>query len=47
MINKEVIVFFYINDIIIYYKKKNKIKAKAVMSELKTKYIMNVLRNLK
>ncbi len=41
------IIFFYINNIIIYYKKKNKIKAKATISELQTKYIINVLRSLK
>ena len=47
MINKEVIVFFYINNIIIYYRKKNEIKAKVTISELQTKYIINVLKNLK
>ena len=47
MINKEMIVFFYVDDIVIYYRKKNKTKARIIMSELKTKYIMNVLRNLK
>ena len=47
MINKEVIVFFYINNIIIYYRKKNEIKAKVTISELQTKYIINVLKSLK
>ena len=47
MINKRVIVFFYINDIIIYYRKKNKTKARITISELQTKYVMNVLKSLK
>ena len=47
MINKEMIIFFYINDIVICYRKKNKIKARAATFRLHTKYIMNVLRSLK
>ena len=47
MINREVIIFFYINDIIIYYRKKNKIKTKIIIFELQIKYIINILRSLK
>ena len=47
MINEEVIIFFYINDIIIYYRKKNETKARAIISELQTKYIINILKSLK
>ena len=41
------IIFFYVNNIIICYRKKNETKAKIIISELQTKYIMNVLRSLK
>ena len=47
MINKEVIIFFYIDDIIICYRKKNEIKARVTTSELQTKYMINILRSLK
>ena len=47
MINKRVIIFFYVDNIIIYYRKKNKIKARVTISELQTKYVMNILKNLK
>ena len=47
IINRKMIVFFYINNIIICYRKKNETKARAVMFELQTKYTMNVLRSLK
>ena len=47
MINRRVIIFFYVNDIIIYYRKKNETKARTAISELQTKYIINILRSLK
>ena len=47
MINEKVIVFFYVDDIIICYRKKNETKAKDTTSELQTKYIMNILESLK
>ena len=47
MINERVIVFFYVDDIIICYRKKNETKARAAMFELQTKYVMNILESLK
>ena len=47
MINRKVIIFFYVNDIIICYRKMNETKARAATSELQTKYVMNVLESLK
>ena len=47
IINEKVIIFFYVDDIIICYRKKNETKAKAAISELQTKYTMNILRSLK
>ena len=41
------IIFFYIDDIVICYKKKNETKTKVTTSELQTKYAMNVLKSLK
>ena len=47
MINEKVIIFFYVDDIVICYRKKNKTKVRAATSELQTKYTMNILRSLK
>ena len=47
MINEKVVAFFYIDNIVICYRKKNKAKAKAATSELQAKYTMNVLKSLK
>ena len=47
MINKKMIIFFYVDNIIICYRKKNETKTKVIMFELQIKYTMNVLKNLK
>lgn len=47
MINKKMIAFFYVNDIVICYRKKNKAKARAATFELWAKYTMNKLKSLK
>ena len=47
MINEKIIIFFYVDDIIICYRKKNETKARTATSELQTKYVMNVLESLK
>ena len=47
MINEEVIAFFYVDDIIICYRKKDKVKVRTTILDLKTKYAMNVLKDLK
>ena len=47
MINEEIIIFFYINDIMICYRKKNEKKTETVITNLKTWYKMNELESLK
>ena len=47
MINKDVIIFFYINDIIIYYWKKDEKMAKNTVTGLKMRYMMNKLESFK
>ena len=47
MINKDVIIFFYVNDIVIYYRKKDEKMAKTAIIGLKTRYAMNELESLK
>ena len=47
MINEKVIAFFYVDDIVICYRKKNETKTRAATFELQTKYVMNVLESLK
>ena len=47
MINEEVIIFFYVDDIVICYRKKNETKARAAIFRLQTKYVMNILESLK
>ena len=44
MINKKIIIFFYVNDIVICYKK-NKTKIRIIISELQIKYVINILKN--
>jgi len=41
------IIFFYINDIVVYYRKKNEQKTESMITDLKTWYEMNKLENLK
>ena len=36
IINRNVIAFFYVDDIVICYKKKNEVKAKTAVADLKT-----------
>ena len=47
MINKEVIAFFYVNNIMIYYRKKDEAKAKIAILKLKAKYTINIIKSLK
>ena len=47
MINKDIIIFFYIDDIVICYKKKNEAEAKTAVAGLKTQYTINELEDLK
>src|SRR5947207_15959561 len=47
MINEDVIVFFYMNDIVICYRKKNEAKVKAAIARLQAKYEMSELEKLK
>ena len=47
MINGGVIAFFYVDDIVICYRKKDEAKARATTLNLKAKYAMNVLEDLK
>ena len=47
MINKEMIIFFYIDDIIVCYRKKNEQKIKNVIIDLKIQYEMNELESLR
>ena len=47
MINGGVIAFFYVDDIVICYRKKDEAKAKAAVSGLQAKYAMNELGSLK
>src|SRR6266487_639171 len=47
MINGGVIAFFYVDDIVICYRKKDEAKARVATSGLQAKYAMNVLGSLK
>jgi hypothetical protein len=47
MINEGIITFFYIDNIIIYYRKKDEVKAKAATVGLRARYTMNELGDLK
>ena len=47
MINGGVIIFFYIDNIIICYKKKDEGKAKLMICGLQSKYELSKLRDLK
>ena len=47
MINEEVIILFYVNDIMICYRKKNEKKTEIMITDLKTQYEMNELESLR
>ena len=47
MINKDVIIFFYVDDIVICYRKKDEKMAKTIIISLKAQYTMNELGSLK
>ena len=47
MINEEIIIFFYVDDIVICYRKKNEKKTEITITDLKTQYKMNELESLK
>ena len=47
IINKDIITFFYVDDIIICYRKKNEDKVKSIICGLQSKYELNGLENFK
>ena len=47
MINKDIIIFFYVDNIVICYQKKDKKMAKNAIIGLKAWYVMNELESLK
>ena len=47
MISEKVIIFFYVDDIVICYRKKDKKKTKTAITGLKARYAMNELESLK
>ena len=47
MISGGVIAFFFVDDIVICYRKQDEAKAKATISGLQAKYTMNILGDLK
>ena len=47
MINGGVVVFFFVDDIVICYRKRDEARAKAAVEGLQSKYTMNVLGDLK
>ncbi len=47
MINKGMIVFFFVDDIVVCYRKKDEAKAKATVAGLEAKYKMSILGSLK
>jgi len=47
IISGGVIVFFFIDNIIVYYRKQDKAKAKAIILGLQAKYTINILGDLK
>ena len=47
MINGGVIVFFFVNDIVICYRKQDEAKARDTVSRLQAKYTINILGDLK
>ena len=47
MINRGVIAFFYMDDIVICYRKKDEGKAKSAIRGLQSKYELSELENLK
>ena len=47
MINEGVIAFFYMNDIVICYRKKDEDKAKSTIHGLQLKYELSKLKDLK
>jgi hypothetical protein len=47
MLNSNIIVFFYIDNIVFCYYKKDKARTKGVIQELQKEYQMNILRELK
>ncbi len=47
MINKDVIAFFYVDDIIICYRKKDEDKVKLAINDLQSKYKLSELNDFK
>ena len=47
MINEKIIAFFYIDDIVICFKKKNEVKTHSVITDLQVKYELSELEDLK
>jgi len=47
MINGRIIAFFYIDDIVICFRKKDEIKTCSVITDLQVKYELSELENLK
>ena len=47
IISRGVIVFFFVDDIVVYYRKQDEAKAKATILGLQAKYTMNILGDLK
>ena len=47
MINGGIVVFFFVDDIVICYRKRDEAYAKAAVEGLQSKYTMNVLGDLK
>ena len=47
MINGGIVVFFFVDDIVICYRKRDEARAKAAVEGLQSKYTMNVLGDLK
>ena len=47
MLKNRIVIFFYINDIVFYYKKIDKKKTQEVIKELSKEYQINTLSKLK